>query len=409
MTCALVTFLGRTSNHQDGYPKVRYQFDDGTECAHSLLALALAERTAVDRLVVFGTSGSMWSHLLEESLPGGLDTSGPGWELYVELQDAEKNEAVDQNMIDRLAGMISERGGRANRLVRLDEPTDVSMQIDVIGELASAVADVDELDLDVTHGFRSMPMLFLLAAVYLRTAQPHLDVRHIWYGALREGGERAFVQDLSGLLEILRWTDALQRLDLLGDYGAVSGLLGDAELEQRLSKAYFLEATHQGRVANELRPVRSRLQTRELKPASRLFRDVLLERTSWVDGGQVEHQAQRARAALDRGDLLRAALYGWEAYVSRITAQIYSDMRVEVVANKSNRKGALDEINKQITGPNTSGGLRTKHIRRLKDIRDNLAHGEYERGAFGKEFESRESLARALREAFDALFRDGDT
>ena len=70
MTHALITFLGRTPRDPktQGYRVTTYQFPDGTLEEAAVLGWNLAKRLKPNRVIILGTSGSMWDSW--PSLPG---------------------------------------------------------------------------------------------------------------------------------------------------------------------------------------------------------------------------------------------------------------------------------------------------------------------------------------------------
>lgn len=69
----------------------------------------------------------------------------------------------------------------------------------------------EELVLDITHGFRSLPILALLAVSFLRAAK-QVQVKHVLYGAYdasRNGSTPVF--DLAPFLSMLDWANSTSR------------------------------------------------------------------------------------------------------------------------------------------------------------------------------------------------------
>lgn len=75
----------------------------------------------------------------------------------------------------------------------------------------------DEVILDITHGFRSLPVLTLLAASFLRSAKG-VTIKHVLYGANEAKIEdKTPVFDLSPFLTMLDWASATNRFLETGD------------------------------------------------------------------------------------------------------------------------------------------------------------------------------------------------
>lgn len=84
---------------------------------------------------------------------------------------------------------------------------------DIFEKCASKVDEGEELLLDVTHGFRSLPLIVFTVAAYLRRTKS-VTIRHIIYGAYEarepfhdppEPTDRAPIFDLTSLLDLLDW------------------------------------------------------------------------------------------------------------------------------------------------------------------------------------------------------------
>ncbi|MGC8667880.1 MAG: TIGR02221 family CRISPR-associated protein [Chthonomonadales bacterium] len=86
----------------------------------------------------------------------------------------------------------------------------------------------EEVVLDITHGFRSLPMLALLAIAFLRIAQNLRKVR-ILYGAFeaKDQNGRVPVFELTGFVELLEWASAANQFLDTGDAGRIAQLLED--------------------------------------------------------------------------------------------------------------------------------------------------------------------------------------
>lgn len=78
---------------------------------------------------------------------------------------------------------------------------------EMFASIDSCIQDGDQLYLDVTHGFRYMPMLVLVLSNYTQFLK-HTTVKGVYYGAfeLKDEMNRATIMNLYGLVEILDWT-----------------------------------------------------------------------------------------------------------------------------------------------------------------------------------------------------------
>jgi CRISPR-associated DxTHG motif protein len=86
--------------------------------------------------------------------------------------------------------------------------------------------------LDVTHGFRILPITMLLAAAFLRASET-ITLQHVLYGALQADETKAVVIDLKPFLELLDWANAARFLASSGDSRAVGDLLRHYDHDKR--------------------------------------------------------------------------------------------------------------------------------------------------------------------------------
>ena len=84
----LITFLGRVPKGQNGYRMTVYDFNDGHQPqSAAFFGWPLVTKVKPDSLIVLGTSGSMWDHLIE----GDLDFGNSKENLRIELvENVEK-------------------------------------------------------------------------------------------------------------------------------------------------------------------------------------------------------------------------------------------------------------------------------------------------------------------------------
>lgn len=99
----------------------------------------------------------------------------------------------------------------------------------IFAQVAEAVGPGERLALDVTHGFRSLPMIVLMAVCFLRAAR-RVEVERILYGAYEAGDKsvsppRVPMFDLTPMFELLEWAVAADRFVRLGDARDLAALL----------------------------------------------------------------------------------------------------------------------------------------------------------------------------------------
>ena len=353
----LISFLGKGQDGR-GYRDANYQFDDNQYFEkQKYIGLALAEKIKPSKIILLGTSGSMWDVFLESESEGLV-------EQWLELNDAVKSQSVTQKQLQPFEQFLSKALNTEVHCILIPFAKDAQEQIAILSVLADILNDRDQVILDVTHGFRHLPMLALVAARFLKTIKK-INVQHIYYGALEmTEQDKTPVLKLDSLLSMLDWVDALTIFDKDGDYGQFTDLLvqeGLAENEAYLLKqaAFFERTTNSSNARQKLSTVQKKLELLD-SPIFGLFKEQLLNRLQWFKQANRGLQEQQlAKEYLERNDYIRAVIYALEGMVSAKTFESNQD-----VNSYSDREENRQELKKE----NSSFKL-------FSNIRNALAHG----------------------------------
>ena len=371
MNHTLVTFLGKgRESRTTGYRETVYRFPDGTTTERTaFFGMALSRHLEAGAVVILGTRSSQWDVLVEHFAAEGDDE-----DARLELLDAIAEQAVGQGLLHRLAPLMERAVGRTviPRLIPFGQ--DAGEQYDILGAIAEVVPNGD-VSFDLTHGFRHLGMVGFLSAFMLERVR-NLTVRDLWYGALDMTRENITpVLKLDGLTRVRGWLEALDRFDATGDYGVFATLLikdGVPEDKARcLTRAAFYER------ALNVSGARQRLRTflpaldEKLPGASGLFQCRLAERLRWAkESDLAEQQRKLAYQYLKRHDFVRAAMLGYEGYVSRLC----SERGVSNTEFSPERQEAVKAFEEELKGEEHPEP-KVKGYRALRSIRNALAHG----------------------------------
>ncbi|CAK0766150.1 TIGR02221 family CRISPR-associated protein [Gammaproteobacteria bacterium] len=363
-----VSFLGKSQIHsQTGYRTVRYEFEDGETVETPFFGLALARKTRPDRLILLGTSGSMWDTLVENQA-----TDDQLEQPRLQLMDAVRDNAVTDTLLAPLASLVEARIGCPVDLRVIPYGYHPKGQINILKILADSVtlAQHGEVVLDVTHGLRHLPMLALVAAFYLEhTSQ--VKVVDILYGALEMASDGvAPVLSLKGLLTIMDWVQALAAFDQDGNYGPFVPLLQQAgvpdETVGHLRRAAYAERVFNHELArNNLLAFRRDAIENGLPGEAALFTDPLAKRLEWVNKPAAQRLAAIARERLTHGDYVRAAIAACSGFIA---SMVKPNERLSDYATQ-------DLIEKEFWAGLRGDPEMIRDHRYLKRLRNALAHG----------------------------------
>jgi CRISPR-associated Csx2 family protein len=370
MKNVLVSFLGRASGgkpNERSYQETCYRFESGGDKRSRYFALALLEwltdaGTSVDALVLLGTPGSMWDVFYYQNADGSLD------DRWLEQTEALKAKAsrneISQADVDAIASDLSAMLQRRVVPIIIPPARTPAEQTDILRSIAEATAGASNVYLDVTHGYRHLPMLGLAASRFLRILR-NIDVKEIYYGAheMRQGDVSPVVR-LGGLSTLLVGLEALSAFDHSGDYGVFEDLFRRAGVSHNIivalrEAAFFERQSAPSKARARLVTVLQAMDSWH-EPTLSLLRDSLMQRMSWVKGkGRPEWELELASRYLDLRDYVRAATYCQEGLISLNCARL--GLRTE---DRNDREQAREDLRVYIDG-----------FRDLSDIRNALTHG----------------------------------
>lgn len=399
MTHCLVSFLGNSQLKQGvaSYHEVDYRFPDGQTDRAAFFGFPLQRHIKADKLVIFGTTGSMWDHLFDGI---GVDDEA----THEQLLEQVENDATTQNTLDILVPVLEHSLGCTVRLQLIPAAFAREEQTRLLGMLADAAEGATELSLDVTHGYRHMPMLTFAAALYLRTLRPELKIKGLWYGYID-----GTVSNLDGLLETADWLSVLQRDQLLGDYEGVAAMVenhDNGQLAQKLRSASHYQNIHQEyKAIGYVEDARKTIRQQGLQGPGELFRNTLLKRMSWAsESSRYMQQRSNALNALQRKDYMRASLIGYEAFK---TLQVQEYFDEDSVFNEELRDRAVGRFLNDAMP-------KDKHkFTLLSNIRNVIAHANRPehsnpkaQEAIEKAIKTQDNLHNALSDCFNTLLPD---
>lgn len=315
----LISLIGKSkADPKTGYRKAHYSFEPGFSRTVSFFGLALLDYAKPKRLILAGTAGSMWDVFFEHQQTDD--------EAALALMDAVEKEAVTAPMLAIHEQRLSEKLGIPVQCMLISYARNEAEQSTILTDLAEHLAPGENIILDVTHGFRHLPMLALVAARYLARVR-NVQVQEVYYGALEmtdPATRQTPVLRLSAMLHMLDWVDALAVYEHSGNYGIFAPLLQQdgmpAERANLLAQAaYFERSGNPVQAKQSLSGAHNHVRDHQ-GPLGQLFKATLTEHIGWFrQGSRADWELALADRYLARQDYLRTITYLCEAYISRVT------------------------------------------------------------------------------------------
>lgn len=315
----LISFLGKSaSNAQTGYRTANYVFQPGFERNVPFFGMALLDYLKPEKLILAGTAGSMWDVFFDHQ---HTDDDG-----LLALMEAVPQQAVTAEMLAIHEQRLTEKLGIPVQCLLISYARDEAEQTAILTDLAGAIGKGERIVLDVTHGFRHLPMLALVAARYLQHVRG-VQVQEVYYGAAEmtdATSRQTPVLRLGAMLHMLDWVEALAVYENSGNYGVFAPLLQQdgmqADRANMLAQAaYFERNSNPVQAKQNLSGAHAHVREHQ-GPMGNLFRDTLTDHIGWFrQGSRADWELALADRYLQRQDYLRTITYLCEAYISRAT------------------------------------------------------------------------------------------
>ncbi len=340
--------------------------------------MILSEYIKADTLIFLGTSGSMWSSLIEY-----YARNNEYEDLRLQLFQHEELKNVPQEMLDSVASILesslSLQLGKPVRvfLKLISAAADQNTQIGILESISGYMKETktsQALHIDITHGFRHMRVTGFLSASLLERLSPDLTIQGIWYGAMDMTTDGLTpVINLNGLQQVQRWIKAMDQFEASGNYAVFADLLMEDNLpkenaDQLRNAAFFESINNISAAAAQLRYFFKGLNAIN-SGASMLFRDRLSQHLSWAKELNIyKMQKTLALLALHRKDYMRAVLLGHESLISKLTLKNQKDP-----LNYSDREASVQEFERELQNDTGPTWLKSSfHF--LRSMRNSLAH-----------------------------------
>lgn len=234
----LISFLGTGAPKQDGssfrkYKLAKYRFDDDTEYNSSFVAEALYNRFNVDRIILIGTVKSMWEEVYMAFSDLNHKEIDEGYALnlmsHCESANAKSELSIpEKHRIEEVLGKDSHieliRYGLNKREIEENESLILSLE--------KYINKGDELIVDVTHSFRSLPLFMMNLLIYLKNiSSKNIKISHVCYGmvdVIRELGYAPIVE-LNSIIEINDWITGAYAFKMFGNGYQIADLIKEED------------------------------------------------------------------------------------------------------------------------------------------------------------------------------------
>jgi CRISPR-associated DxTHG motif protein len=133
---------------------------------------------------------------------------------------------------------LTELTGQAVEAVSVPDPESTADAWRVFEALVAAVQPEDEVILDVTFGFRSLPVLMLGSLVFL-AGSGRARISGVYYAAHTPGAARTPLVDITAVVSLIDWAHAARTFRETGYVGRLTDIARSIVGDQRAQRAFY--------------------------------------------------------------------------------------------------------------------------------------------------------------------------
>ena len=206
MAKVLISFLGTGRIKNDAskreYEPTKYRIDNKDyEC--TFVSVALRKHLNIEKMMLVGTAHSMWEDVYREY--AGED------DIWLKIgEECSINNHASPLEIPHKEDIESAMGGGSKVvLVKYGfTQEEIKENSEIILGLESSLEKGDELFVDITHSFRSLPLFIMNLLIYLRDVSPKkVKISGIYYGMLEAYKDLHYapIVNLNEVLNVNSW------------------------------------------------------------------------------------------------------------------------------------------------------------------------------------------------------------
>lgn len=223
MAYTLISSVG-TGMYKDGYRETVYSFPSGEKVKTHIFLNALLENKYRDisKIILVGTVTSGWDMLIDVED-----------ELWLKVCEAKENNAINQDIISKIETYLSNKLNISTIIKCHTDKIENDTSEEIFKLYSSIIPEItdEHILFDITHGFRSMPILLYQALQFSISQNPKIKNVELVYGEYIESRKESYVRDLSNYWRYSQISDALNVFNEKLDGYKLANLIQDDWLD----------------------------------------------------------------------------------------------------------------------------------------------------------------------------------
>lgn len=252
----LISFLGTGSpsttkgdRSMRNYRSANYRIGDMCYEHITFMSAALAKHYGVQKLLMVGTVHSMWEEAYrwfhDQNNATKVEDSEETYQIYDELGTYCEKANHDTDLFIPYQEEVEKAIGGGSKVLLIkygitDE--EIRENITRILSLQEYLNSGDELIVDITHSFRSLPIFIMNLLIYLKNvSSKKITISHIHYGMIEASSELGYspVVDLKAMMEVQEWITGAYALGEFGNAYKIAELLNSEQDDKSASPILY--------------------------------------------------------------------------------------------------------------------------------------------------------------------------
>ena len=270
MVKVLISFLGTGSLNKEPnnqipnssdrqYRTAKYHFSNNEESENTFVAAALAEHNNIDKVILIGTVHSMWEEVYRYFTEKNGKTLDE--EVYFQILEYCENATHKSELTIPHKELIEQSIGSKAKIILIKygiNNEETQENINTVLGIEQELNERDEVIVDITHSFRSLPILIMNLLIYLQTvSKKKINISHVYYGMLEVNTELGHtpVTELSSMLDISKWITGAYAFENFGNAYQIADLIEseNKEVSERLRRfSNLMNLNHLGLLKSEI-------------------------------------------------------------------------------------------------------------------------------------------------------------
>lgn len=228
----LLSFLGTgplESKETRTYKTASYRLGDEELGHYPFVSAALKKHYNIDKIVLVGTVHSMWEEVYRWYTANSNNPVDD--DVYLSIADFCEKANHKSPLSIPYQDVIEKALGDGSKVVLIKygiTEEEVMENINIILGLEQYLGKNDELIVDVTHSFRSLPIFMMNLLIYLKNvSEKNINISHIHYGMLEISKELGFtpIIDLKAMMDVNDWITGAYSFSEFGNAYKISELV----------------------------------------------------------------------------------------------------------------------------------------------------------------------------------------